>query len=558
MRIAAAMLAVLMTISLFGCAGSGGDAGAVGSGGTDSDPSTESIPSRYVDVLKIGTRKPADTFNMTLEDGSFGKMNYNAFCAGLLLQRDENGDIVPCIMTEWNIADDGLSMEAKFAVDKGVAWHDGVPLTIDDIIFTFNFLKDVKKSNYVRTLQSVEKLDDVTLRLVYETPAIYASMNSLASFGMVYPKHVFENVENYREYTGADASIGCGPYKLVDIDEDAQTLYYEAVADSYLGKELTVKKVQLRSYDTQESVVMALKLGEIDAFYDYSNSLDASLSPSLENVEGLDPGMSMNTGNYQLHFGFNKTPTNDIKFRKAVRSALSYQLLATAIGGKDGEIGSAGVVPPSNLGADLSLPRLSQDVENAKATLDAAGYADVDGDGYRELPTGEPMDILVTPLHNASRQTLYLRICEIIMSDLDAIGVKSTLDDMSVSNNDYATEFRKSGQYDLFVGYTSPGFAMFESCFFYMYPDKKNPWGTCTIPEFNAEYERLMISQDEDEYVETLKELQRINAEQVVGVPLCWDKAYFPYRTDQYSGWENQPGWGPVNSRIWYNLVNIG
>ena len=41
--------------------------------------------------------------------------------------------------------------------------------------------------------------------------------------------------------------------------------------------------------------------------------------------------------------------------------------------------------------------------------------------------------------------------------------------------------------------------------------------------------------------------------EQVVGLALCWDKAYFPYRTDHYEGWTNFPGWGVINYKTWFS-----
>ena len=49
-------------------------------------------------------------------------------------------------------------------------------------------------------------------------------------------------------------------------------------------------------------------------------------------------------------------------------------------------------------------------------------------------------------------------------------------------------------------------------------------------------------------------ELQRIADEQVVGLAVCWDKAYFPYRTDKFEGWTNYPAWGVVNWETWFTL----
>ena len=56
---------------------------------------------------------------------------------------------------------------------------------------------------------------------------------------------------------------------------------------------------------------------------------------------------------------------------------------------------------------------------------------------------------------------------------------------------------------------------------------------------------------------EILSKAKAIADEQVVGLALCWDKAYFPYRTDQYEGWNNYPGWGAINNSTWYTLRPI-
>ena len=79
-------------------------------------------------------------------------------------------------------------------------------------------------------------------------------------------------------------------------------------------------------------------------------------------------------------------------------------------------------------------------------------------------------------------------------------------------------------------------------------------WGTCDLPEFVEAYETRRQASDEKAYIEGTKLLQQINAEQYIGEALCWDKAYFPYRTDKYEGWTNYPGWGVINCETWYSL----
>lgn len=115
-------------------------------------------------------------------------------------------------------------------------------------------------------------------------------LNSMANFVTLRPEHVWSKVEGeYAEYTGEDAAIGCGPYKLTGVDEEAQSMTLEAVSDTYMGQELTVRKLTVRTYDSHDALVMALRSGEVDAMYDYSNSLNATMVDSITGVEGLDP-----------------------------------------------------------------------------------------------------------------------------------------------------------------------------------------------------------------------------------------------------------------------------
>lgn len=543
------LLVLIMAFSIVGCAKKEGQEDVQ----SKEEVKESNTDNKNVEVLKIGTTSPADTFSIAKEGGSFGKMNYNSFVAAAFVEKDQDNNLVGNIMESWEISDDQESMIAKFATDKDVKWHDGEDLTIDDIIFTFNYIKDVKKSGYVRALESIEKIDETTAKLIFEGPSAYSFLNSIAKFVTVYPEHIWSGIEDYKEYEGEDASIGCGPYKLVDIDEDAQVVTYESV-DEYFKGDITVDKVLVKTYDNHDSLVMALKNGEIDAMYDYSNTLDSSMQPSITGVDDLDPGMSTNPGNFQLVFGFNKKPTDDLEFRQAVSKALNYELLATTIGGVDGEVAGVGIVSPVNVGFNDKLGKNERDIEKAKEILDNAGYIDVDGDGIREDKDGNKLSVLITPQPNETRKALYLRICEIVMEDLKNVGIDVVLDEESVRNKDYATEFRKSGQYELYVGYTSPGVASFDSAFMYMVPNENNPWGTCNIEEFVKTYDNLMLSKNTNDYEENLMTLQEIASENVVAIALAWDKAYFPFKTDRIKGWTNVPGYGAIHSNTWYTL----
>lgn len=214
--------------------------------------------------------------------------------------------------------------------------------------------------------------------------------------------------------------------------------------------------------------------------------------------------------------------------------------------------------PPPNKGYDSELPRLSQNVETALAILDEAGYVDTNGDGWREMPDGGPMDVLLTAPYSATQKALFDRLSEIIVSNLADVGVKCTIDDQHQSDTDTYRSFICSGEYEITLGSTSSGVAAYETVFYY-YVDKGygNAWGTYSEPEFVQTYLDMMNSPDYETYNERVKALQEMAAENVIGMPLAWDKCYFPYRTDRFEGWINYPGWGVINNKTWYNVHPI-
>ena len=557
-RILSLLLVSVLTLSLFGCSGSPNPAPVTPPAETSpADSSMNAAPTSEEVTLYIGTTKAPEVISTMYERDAFGRMNYNSFCAAPFLERDENGIVQPNIMTDWAFSDDQTSLVATFATDQGIKWHDGEPLTMDDIEFTFNYLMNVKKSSYIHMLESVERISDTQLKLNFDGPSAFNFINYACMAVFVYPKHIWENVESPNDYREADAAVGCGPYRFVSWDQDAQTMYYDAVEDYFKG-ELAIQHVVVRSYDSQDALVMALRNGEIDAIYDYSNSLSSTMAGSVTGIENVNPGMSDNPGQYQLVFGFNKQPTSDLAFRQAVSKALDYKLLAATIGGEAAEIGGVGLVAPPNKGYDASLPRLSQDVEQATAILDKNGYLDTNGDGWRELPDGKAMDVLLTAPYSTTQKALFDRLSEIIVSNLADIGVKCTIDDKHQSDTDTYRAFIYSGEYEITLGSTSPAVAAYETAYYY-YVNKGygNAWGTYSDPDFVQTYLDMMNSPNYDVYNERVRTLQKMASDNVIGMPLAWDKCYFPYRTDRFEGWVNYPGWGVINNKTWYQVHPI-
>jgi len=300
-------------------------------------------------------------------------------------------------------------------------------------------------------------------------------------------------------------------------------------------------------------MLQALANDEIDAVYGYSAPIDSTLIPTIEGNSAIDLGKSANTAPYHIVFGFKKYPTNDLPFRQAVRYALDYELLCASIAGKNyGQIANEGAVSPTCLGYLDTLPTLAQNLEMANKVLDEAGYKDVNGDGYRELPDGSTMDVSIAL---QSGNDLYKRIAEIMQINLKAVGVRLTVDEQTISNSDYTNKLRNESAYEIYIGMTTTGRAQWTGVVNYVADIMSNKkWGTYGDEAYMAAYNGMLYAGSYEEYIENFQKAQVINSEQAPVICLAISDAFFPYRTDYITGWTNYPAWGVINGATWYTV----
>ena len=138
---------------------------------------------------------------------------------------DNDGNLVPILAAEIpSIENDGLAADGMSVVWKlkpGVQWHDGKPVTADDLIFNWEFASDPATASV--TIGSykdvkVEKVDALSVRVRFQKPTPFWADAFVGTRGMIIPKHLFDA---YRGEKSRDAPtnlspVGTGPYKFVE------------------------------------------------------------------------------------------------------------------------------------------------------------------------------------------------------------------------------------------------------------------------------------------------------------------------------------------------------
>jgi peptide/nickel transport system substrate-binding protein len=159
-------------------------------------------------------------FAVGLKDSEGSRIFYEPLAAW-----DPDGNLVPVLAAEipdlenGGVAPDGKSVTWK--LKKDVQWHDGRPFTADDAVFNWEYAADPATStvtigNY-RDVK-VEKIDPLTIRVLFEKPTPFWADAFVGTGGMIIPKHLYEPYKgaNSRDAPANLKPVGTGPYKFVE------------------------------------------------------------------------------------------------------------------------------------------------------------------------------------------------------------------------------------------------------------------------------------------------------------------------------------------------------
>ncbi|SHE33306.1 extracellular solute-binding protein, family 5 Middle [Desulfofundulus australicus DSM 11792] len=148
-----------------------------------------------------------------------------------------------------------------FTIRDGVKWQDGKPLTAEDVKFTFEYAsKHPMVSSYIgsKDIEKVEVVGDRQVLITVSEPN--AAMLYNLGLTRIIPKHIWENVDNPKEFTKPEAVIGTGPYRLTGYNKEHGTYRFEAFED-FWGPRQRVKVIEFVPVSEE---ILAFEKGEID------------------------------------------------------------------------------------------------------------------------------------------------------------------------------------------------------------------------------------------------------------------------------------------------------
>lgn len=289
---------------------------------------------------------------------------------------------------------DEKTLEVKLR--QGVNFHDGVEMTADDVVFTFDRIirenaiefpepHSSPRQGLIAPLESIEKVDDYTVVMNFSGP--WPPAMQLLVHQQIVPKHYLEEVGT----EGFVANpIGTGPFKFVEGQLDDQIVlerfddYWGGAPDLEPAGPACVETAIFRVIPEASTRVAALLAGEIDII----QSVPSELIDTLDQTPGVQIKTAPGTQPQWLQLNVSDPLFEDVGVRQALNYAIDKDLIVEAIyGGR--AVSLPGPLSPFNNFVNTDLSPYPHDPDQALELLAEAGWADTDGDGILDKD-GQP------------------------------------------------------------------------------------------------------------------------------------------------------------------------
>ncbi len=411
----------------------------------------------------------------------------------------KHDEYVPSLAKKWEVEKDGKII--TFELNKGIKFSDGSEFNAEAVKFTVEWLK-LNHPLGAETFESADVVDDYTVSINYKD-AMFFNLAKMAEFHMsiMSPKSVKPEGDPKGEFV---LPIGSGAFKVVDYKEEQYAIYapnefwYERFGIKPKFKRFVVKFI--KDDDTR---VMALKSGEVDAISDYVHGGSAYTPRNLLGPlkrEGYNVFKRIIPLTWIIAFNYKKEPFNDVKMREAVDLAVNRDDVVKIFDNQ--------VLPARTLfiedapGIKEAGVTYEYDPKKAKELVEEAGYS------------GAEVDMIVD-----KSQSDQILVCQLIQQQLKNIGLNVKLE---VLESGAYKQRRDSGEYDMrmyYIGGTDRRFYL--RMYWRFYPGNK--WSAYVSERTGELCKKILKEFDKEKRKQYLIEFYKAIHDEHGVVPLYFD-----------------------------------
>jgi peptide/nickel transport system substrate-binding protein len=343
----------------------GGILAACGSSGTSTSSSSSAPAGQAGATIKAGFLTPVGAINpITINDQ--GGLELLGNIGEFLVFTDHSGIYHPWLATSWSANPDASVW--TFKIRQGVKFSDGTPMTVDDVVYSFQTQSDPKSAGNALsqfggflTPDGVKKVDDQTVAFHLSAPNNgFVDSVSEDNYNMV----VVPKGTDYGKYQ--KNPIGTGRFVMSSYSPSVGATLTRN--PHYYGKKALPSKVEVTFYATEEPMASALQAGSIDAMDQFSVAGSPQLLTGGFNVISV-----RGAAQRQLSMRNDIKPFNNKLVRQAIALTLDRPGIVAALFKGQAVVGNDSPFAPSFAATDHSVPQRAKNIAQAKKLLAQAG-----------------------------------------------------------------------------------------------------------------------------------------------------------------------------------------
>lgn len=391
--------------------------------------------------LLFATPSFAQEITIAFDSGELGATSYNPVTSSnlnsatsliydRLVEQDADQSYHPHLATSWEESADGMTW--TFMLHEGVTFHDGTPFNAQSVADWIPDFADTENAYLVEAIESVEVVDDLTVRFVMARPEPNLLYNLASSFMGIPGAAAYDAMG---EDFGVSGAVGTGPFRLESFQIGLETVLVRN--DDYAwGSDLSqntgaahLAQVTFREIPDQSTAFLELRTGGVDLLLgvptDFLQILAAEANIKVIQMPG--------TGISYMPINVTSPPFDDIRVREATGLAIDQPAIVAAVYNGVGAPAHNFLIsslPEAEVNDDLNV---YPDAERAGALLDEAGWV-LGSDGVRMMGDERLSVSLIT-----ANNTEFTRLTQVVQAQLAGIGMEAeiTVFDSSTIRDEY-------------------------------------------------------------------------------------------------------------------------
>lgn len=352
-------------------------------------------------------------------------MTFGTVFESLLTYSYDEVKLEPLLAESYETSEDGL--EITFTLRDDIYFSDGVPITADDVVFTYETIVNPKidAANIASLFVNVdraEKINDMVVRF-YLKKSEYTSLETVSLYTIgVYPKHIYDFNDPEEFNKRVSNPVGSGPYVFEKWDVGSKINFRRN--ENYWGSKPKLKKVVYRFITNDKARLQALQAGDVDIIIPSPDQFmdlikEGDFKDRFKCLSYWNPGAPF------FYIGWNQdTPFfADRRVRLAMTHMFDREAFIKYVLKDSGKI-TTGPFFIHGKENNSDIKPWPYDTERAKELLNEAGWTDSDGDGVRDK-NGVPFRF---EFSYSSDSLLYQNLAKTLKDSAAKIGIEIIAD----------------------------------------------------------------------------------------------------------------------------------